>query len=753
MLLGNQNRTNNFFIRKEFKNLDWKIIIFLSVLFINFLKFNNEPILFVTPFLVLGYLLGFSYLIIVIMATFIASVIYSPLTFYLSCLFIVVFLIFTILLRITKLKVFLRMLIGSYLSDLLARYIFEFGIYNKITLLPLLYSVIALLLTYVIFKISEHLLNEEKKQYPYQVALGILVILSISLMGLDYSIKNVSILFILLTIFFLFSSKILDFSIYCTFLFINLIILLVLNIFNEYYLFCLFIPCLLVNLTNNKYFRLLIYLISSLLINMYFTTNFNYGLLVSYSIIILIYLITPSSFLSHIKDLICNPNNNLLIYEKKYQKQEKEIQLELNKISEFFSLIVEEYGKDNKDRLNRKKEDVIFQSLCVNCHKNKICYHKNKTLKNLIMKSIESELNEQEINYVNKECLKPSMFFEISELYKKDYFKEYKYYLEYNGLKDALKSQMKGLGLVLDGYAEKLKIDNSIEINYENEIIKDLLDKNQIDYLYVYFYEDIKKNVNINLCVKVNDHQLIYKIKDLISNEFNINLELGKVSEYSLEGFLKIEFKEIKEFKFLHGIYQVNLKEDGNGDSYLVYENSNYIIYCLSDGMGSGKLAREESRFTLKVLKSVLDTGMDLKNGISLMNSLLKIKNRYETYATLDLVSINKKNLKSHFFKNGAVHSYIYSSLENRLIRINSSSLPIGIVDNISSRDYSYRLRANDFILMFSDGIKEDEESLEAYFKQVKEYNPQIIAREINMKFRNKEDLDDTSVLIIKIEK
>ena len=60
MLLGNQNRTNNFFIRKEFKNLDWKIIIFLSVLFINFLKFNNEPILFVTPFLVLGYLLGFS---------------------------------------------------------------------------------------------------------------------------------------------------------------------------------------------------------------------------------------------------------------------------------------------------------------------------------------------------------------------------------------------------------------------------------------------------------------------------------------------------------------------------------------------------------------------------------------------------------------------------------------------------------------------------------------------------------------------
>ena len=54
---------------------------------------------------------------------------------------------------------------------------------------------------------------------------------------------------------------------------------------------------------------------------------------------------------------------------------------------------------------------------------------------------------------------------------------------------------------------------------------------------------------------------------------------------------------------------------------------------------------------------------------------------------------------------------------------------------------------------MFSDGIKENEEAIEAFFKQIKDYNPQIIAREINMRFRNKEDEDDTSVLVIKIEK
>ena len=141
------------------------------------------------------------------------------------------------------------------------------------------------------------------------------------------------------------------------------------------------------------------------------------------------------------------------------------------------------------------------------------------------------------------------------------------------------------------------------------------------------------------------------------------------------------------------------------------------------------------------------------ENGIILMNSLLKIKNRYEMYATLDLVSINKKSLKSHFYKNGAMHSYIYSFLEKRLVRINSSSLPIGIVDNISSSDYTYRLRENDILIMFSDGIKESEETLGNFFNQIKDYNPQIIAKEIGTRFKNNVDLDDVSVLVVKIEK
>jgi serine phosphatase RsbU (regulator of sigma subunit) len=99
------------------------------------------------------------------------------------------------------------------------------------------------------------------------------------------------------------------------------------------------------------------------------------------------------------------------------------------------------------------------------------------------------------------------------------------------------------------------------------------------------------------------------------------------------------------------------------------------------------------------------------------------------------------------------MHSYIFSSLENRLIKISSSSLPIGILDHIYSSDFSYKLRINDYIIMFSDGIKEDIQSFETFFKNIKGYNPQIIAHELASKFKNVNEVDDVSVLVIKIEK
>ena len=743
---------NKICIKNEFKNIEKKIVLFIVSLCINLVMFNENPVLFITPFLILGYMMGFSYLIIAILGCFIGSVVYSPLSFFATCLFIVLFLICSILLKLLNIKISIRMLLSSYISDLLGRYIFSIGIKDEVSFYPLFFSLISLVLSILILEISISLINEEKRQYSYKIVFYILSIISLSLLGLDFNILNVPILFIVLSLFFLFTNRILDFNIYFSLLFINLLIIILLKDFNNYMLLSLFLPSILIGLSNNKYLKLLIFNVSSLSLILFYKESIN-DYIIELIIISILYIFIPSFFIDKLKEIIMNPLNSLELYEKKYKRKNKEVEIELSKFSNLFNLIVEEYDKDNDKRLERKKEDVIYRSLCLNCHKNKVCYSKDGVLKDLMLKSIEGELNDDEVSFINKECLKPSKFFDLSALFKKDFYKEYKYSLEYKGLKEALKSQLNGLSNVITSYKDTLLLDHSLNINYENELVKRELDKHQFDVMYVNVNKDLKDNYFVNLCVKIMNHQLIYKIRDLISNVLNINLEIKLVSNFSVEGFLKIELNEVKEYKFTYGVYQINLSEEGNGDSYLIYENNNYMIYCLSDGMGVGKLAQEESRFTLRLLKSILETGMDLRNAIMLINSLLKVKNRFDMYATLDLVSINKRNLKSHFFKNGAMHSYIYSNVEDKFIEVNTSSLPIGIIDHISSYDFSFKLRKNDFIIMFSDGIKEDIQSFETFFKNIKGYNPQIIAHELASKFKNVNEVDDVSVLVIKIEK
>ena len=134
MILETKKRTkNNLFIKNEFKNIDRKLIIFFISLFINLLSYGNEPILIVTPFLILGYLLGFQYLIITITGSFIGSILYSPLMFYETCLFVILFLIGVLTSKLLKVKVYLKMVIIGFISDLLARYIFEIGIRETLT--------------------------------------------------------------------------------------------------------------------------------------------------------------------------------------------------------------------------------------------------------------------------------------------------------------------------------------------------------------------------------------------------------------------------------------------------------------------------------------------------------------------------------------------------------------------------------------------------------------------------------------------
>lgn len=57
----------------------------------------------------------------------------------------------------------------------------------------------------------------------------------------------------------------------------------------------------------------------------------------------------------------------------------------------------------------------------------------------------------------------------------------------------------------------------------------------------------------------------------------------------------------------------------------------------LSDGMGNGERAQQESSAALNILEELLQSGMDEKLAIKSVNSVLMLRSPEEMYATVDM--------------------------------------------------------------------------------------------------------------------
>src|SRR5699024_11342704 len=87
---------------------------------------------------------------------------------------------------------------------------------------------------------------------------------------------------------------------------------------------------------------------------------------------------------------------------------------------------------------------------------------------------------------------------------------------------------------------------------------------------------------------------------------------------------------------------------------------------AISDGMGNGVRANEESGETLRLLQQILQTGIPEKVAIKSINSILTLRSTDEIFATLDLAVLNLHNASAKFLKIGSTPSFIKRGREVR---------------------------------------------------------------------------------------
>lgn len=139
------------------------------------------------------------------------------------------------------------------------------------------------------------------------------------------------------------------------------------------------------------------------------------------------------------------------------------------------------------------------------------------------------------------------------------------------------------------------------------------------------------------------------------------------------------------------------------GDSSLIREMGNKMLVAISDGMGSGEAAAEESRRVISLMYSLISAGLPRQLALSTINAVLLSRGGEELFATADMLTIDLDTGQAEFTKLAASRSYIVRGKAVHVVE--GGRLPLGILDEVEPGVRCARLRRGDVVFMMTDGV------------------------------------------------
>lgn len=140
------------------------------------------------------------------------------------------------------------------------------------------------------------------------------------------------------------------------------------------------------------------------------------------------------------------------------------------------------------------------------------------------------------------------------------------------------------------------------------------------------------------------------------------------------------------------------------GDQHVVRVLRNGKLFmAMSDGMGSGSRAAEESGGALKLLCQFMEADIASSLALDTINNLFVLNSREDMFATIDMCIVDLLHSSATFTKLGACSSMLIR--DGAVIKIPGGRLPLGIVDSVRPMGLVEPLRPGDMIVMVTDGV------------------------------------------------
>ncbi|MDO4312253.1 MAG: SpoIIE family protein phosphatase [Eubacteriales bacterium] len=226
------------------------------------------------------------------------------------------------------------------------------------------------------------------------------------------------------------------------------------------------------------------------------------------------------------------------------------------------------------------------------------------------------------------------------------------------------------------------------------------------------------------------------------------------------EEYSTIIIREGARFHTLQGVAKIGKGcEQISGDTFLMTAlpgGKEGVV--LSDGMGSGEEAFRESAMVVEMMEELLTAGFPMKMAIQMLNTALVMGREEVYFSTIDMCVFDLYEGSCELLKAGASTTFIRYA--DRVEKITSSTLPVGVIQNIEIDCVRRELKDGDFVVMVTDGVMdalpvgEQEALLGTFIQGTGSENPKEMAHHILeqvLEWTGEAPLDDMTVIVVGI--
>jgi stage II sporulation protein E len=494
---------------------------------------------------------------------------------------------------------------------------------------------------------------------------------------------------------------------------------------------------------------------------------------------IVLFMLTPRTVIGMISKYVPGTQDHTNS-QHEYAKRVRDLTADrVTQFSKVFKQLSQSFGQVSAvQEVSKRTEEMdhfmnaVTEGTCAGCFKNKHCWDTKfyQTYKYMtdMMSTVEEhpDISSDKLpSEWNRVCHKTGDVLEVMKKQYQLYQHDMQWKRQIYDSRHLVAEQLSGVSQVMDDLAREIKREGQAMYKQEEEIRGALeqmglsihgidiinLDSGQVEIEIVHAYTR-----GYDECRKI--------IAPLLSNILDEHIAVTQETvSTNRDGLATVVFRSAKTFEITTGVAGAAKGGDVfSGDSFSTVEMGNgTFAVALSDGMGNGERARQESSTALNILEQLLQSGMDEKLAIKSVNSILLLRSPDEIYATVDMALIDQYTAETTFMKIGSTPSFIKRG--NEVILVSASNLPIGIIQEIEVDLVTIQLQAGDIVIMMTDGLYDapgyavnKEVWMKRIIQEIESDDPQYIADcllEKVIRYQQNQIHDDMTVVVGKVER